>query len=106
MSQDANSKRNDLSEAILNAIGGYTTGYIIGIMILPLSINWIQQDPFIANLVVTLSYASVNFGRSYVLRRFFTRRGIGDRLIQLFRKLISKYVLYIRQWDGFNKNFK
>ena len=89
MNVDANSKRKDLSESILNAIGGYTTGYIIGIVILPLSVNWIQKDPFIANLLITLSYASVNFGRSYILRRFFTRRGFDDYLIALFRKLTS-----------------
>jgi hypothetical protein len=92
MKSDANSKRKDLSESLLNAIGGYITGYIIGIMILPYSVNWIQKDPLIANLVITLSYASVNFGRSYILRRFFAQKGIDDHLIQLFRKLISKFV--------------
>lgn len=90
MSSDADSRRKDLSESLLNAVGGYTTGYIIGIVILPLSVSWIQKDPIVANLLITLSYASVNFARSYLLRRFFTQIGIDKHLIKLFRKLISK----------------
>lgn len=90
MNPNVNSRRKDLSESLLNAVGGYTTGFIIGIVILPFSANWIQNDPLVASSLITLSYASANFARSYFLRRFSVRIGIDDRLIKLFRKLISK----------------
>jgi hypothetical protein len=70
------SHKKSLSEALVNSFGGYPVGFGVGIVILPLSIGWIQEDPLTANLVITFVYASVSFTRSYVLRRVFERFGL------------------------------
>ena len=70
------SHKKSLSEAFVNSFGGYPVGFGVGIIILPLSIGWIQEDPLVANLAITFVYASVSFTRSYVLRRVFERFGI------------------------------
>ena len=77
------SHKKSLSEAFVNSFGGYPIGYGIGIVILPLSMGWIQEDPLVANLVITFVYASVSFARSYFLRRTFERFGIDDNFIKL-----------------------
>ena len=63
------SHKKSLSEAFVNSFGGYPIGYGIGIIILPLSTGWIQEDPLTANLAITFVYASVSFVRTYFLRR-------------------------------------
>jgi len=83
------SHKKSLSEAFVNSFGGYPVGYGLGIVILPLSLGWIQEDPLTANLVITFVYASVSFTRSYVLRRIFERFGIEDNFIKLGIKLIK-----------------
>jgi hypothetical protein len=83
------SHKKSLSEAFVNSFGGYPVGYGLGIVILPLSMGWIQEDPLIANLAITFVYASVSFVRSYVLRRVFEKFGIEDNFIKLGIKLIK-----------------
>jgi len=88
--QISDSRKKSLSEAFINSFGGYPIGYIIGIAILPISLGWIQKDPLVANLAITLVYASVSFVRSYFLRRIFEKYGIDDNFIKLFIALIRK----------------
>ena len=84
------SHKKSLSEAFVNSFGGYPVGYGLGIIILPLSMGWIQEDPLVANLAITFVYASVSFARSYFLRRVFEKFGIDDNFIKLGIKLIKK----------------
>ena len=86
--KDSHSK--SLSEAFVNSFGGYPIGYAIGIVILPLSVGWIQEDPFTVNLIITAIYATASFGRTYIFRRVFERFGIDDNFIRLGIKGISK----------------
>ena len=88
--QKIDSKKKSASEAFVNAFGGYPIGYGVGIIILPLSMGWIQEDPLVANLAITLVYAVVSFVRSYFLRRIFEKHGIDDNFIKLGIKLIKK----------------
>jgi len=55
--QDTNAK--SLSEAFVNSFGAYPIGYAIGIVILPLSMGWLQEDIFTANIFITLVYATL-----------------------------------------------
>ena len=86
------SKKKSASEAFVNSFGGYPIGYGVGIVILPLSTGWIQDDPYMANLVITGVYATVSFVRSYFLRRIFEKYGIDDNFIRLGRKSIQKLI--------------
>ncbi len=88
--QGIDSQKKSLSEAFVNSFGGYPIGYAIGIVILPLSTGWIQDDPLVANLAITFVYASVSFTRSYLLRRIFERFRIDDNFIRLGIKLAKK----------------
>ena len=84
------SHKKSLSEAFVNSFGGYPIGYGSGIVILPLSMGWFEQDPLTANLAITFVYASVSFARSYFLRRVFEKFGIDDNFIKVGIKLIKK----------------
>ena len=86
----ADSKKKSASEAFVNSFGGYPIGYGVGILILPLSMGWIQEDPLTANLAITFVYASVSFVRSYFLRRTFEKYGIEDNFLRLGVKLFKK----------------
>ena len=86
------SKKKSASEAFVNSFGGYPVGYGLGILILPISMGWIQEDPLTANLAITFVYASVSFVRSYFLRRVFEKFGIEDNFIRLIKKGILKIV--------------
>ena len=88
--QDIDSKKKSASEAFVNSFGGYPIGYGVGIVILPLSLGWIQEDPLVANLAITLVYATVSFVRSYFLRRIFEKYGIDDNFLRAGIKLIKK----------------
>ena len=88
--QDMDSKKKSVSEAFVNSFGSYPIGYGLGIVILPLSVGWIQEDPFTANILITLVYATVSFVRTYYLRRTFERFGIDDNFIKLGVKLVKK----------------
>jgi hypothetical protein len=98
--KDTHSK--SMSEAFVNSFGSYPIGYGLGIMILPLSVGWIQEDPFTANIVITAIYATVSFGRSYFYRRVFERFGIDDNFIRLGIKGIFKAKNYFIM-EIFNK---
>ena len=91
--QTIDSKKKSASEAFVNSFGGYPIGYGVGIVILPLSLGWIQEDPLVANLAITLVYATVSFVRSYFLRRVFEKYGIDDNFIKLGMKLFKKIPL-------------
>ena len=86
------SKKKSASEALVNSFGGYPVGYGVGIIILPLSMGWIQEDPYMANIAITGSYAITSFVRSYFLRRVFEKYGIDDNFIRLGRKSIQKLI--------------
>ena len=86
------SKKKSASEAFVNSFGGYPIGYGVGILILPLSTGWIQEDPYMANIAITGVYATVSFVRSYFLRRVFEKYGIDDNFIRLGRKSIQKLI--------------
>ena len=93
MSNEAvDSKKKSVSEALVNSFGGYPIGYGVGIVILPLSMGWIQEDPYMANIAITGVYATVSFVRSYFLRRIFEKYGIDDNFIRLGKKSIQKLI--------------
>ena len=93
--ETVDSKKKSVSEALVNSFGGYPIGYGVGIIILPLSMGWIQEDPYIANIAITGVYATVSFVRSYFLRRIFEKYGVDDNFIRLglktFRKLRNSF---------------
>jgi len=84
------SKKKSASESVINSLGGFPIAYGLGIIILPLSTGWIQSDPFVANIAITGTYATVSFVRSYFLRRIFEQHGIDDNFIRLGRRGIQK----------------
>ena len=86
------SHKKSMSEAFVNSFGGYPVGYGLGIVILPLSMGWIQEDPLVANLAITFVYASVSFVRSYVLRRIFEKFRIEDNFIKLGIKAVRRLI--------------
>jgi len=90
LKQNIDSKKKSASEAFVNSFGGYPIGYGVGIVVLPLSLGWIQEDPLVANLAITLVYATVSFARSYFLRRVFEKYGIDDNFIKLGVKGVKK----------------
>jgi len=94
------SKTKSLSEAFVNSFGSYPIGYGVGIIILPISMGWLQEDFLIANIFVTLIYASVSFIRVYTLRRLFERFGYDDNFIRLAMKLYRKISLKRSNHDG------
>ena len=80
---ELDSKKKSASEAFVNSFGGYPIGYGVGIVVLPLSMGWIQEDPYMANIAITGVYATVSFVRSYFLRRMFEKYGIDDNFLRL-----------------------
>jgi hypothetical protein len=84
------SKKKSASEALVNSLGGFPVGYGLGIIILPISTGWIQEDPYMANIAITGAYAITSFVRSYFLRRLFEKYGIDDNFIRLAQKGIRK----------------
>ena len=90
MMNKTDSKKKSASEAFVNSFGGYPIGYGVGILILPLSMGWIQDDPLVANLAITFVYATVSFVRSYFLRRTFEKYGIDDNFLKLGMKAVKK----------------
>ncbi len=86
----ADSRKKTASEAFVNSFGSYPIGYGLGIVILPIAMGWLQDDLLIANLFVTLVYASVSFIRTYYLRRAFERLGFDDNFIKLSAKIFKK----------------
>jgi len=89
-SSQKDSRTKSLSEAFVNSFGSYPIGYGVGILVLPLSMGWLQEDLFIANIFVTSIYATVSFIRVYSLRRIFERLGCDDNFIRLGMRLFQK----------------
>jgi len=89
------SHKKSLSEALVNSFGGYPIGYGVGIVVLPLSMGWIQEDPYMANIVITGVYATVSFVRSYFLRRIFEKYGVDDNFLRLAKRGIVKLLSFI-----------
>ena len=83
MKTSLDTRKKSASEAFVNSFGSYPIGYGLGVIILPLSMGWLQDDLFIANLFVTLVYATVSFVRTYYLRRIFEKVGFDDNFIKL-----------------------
>jgi hypothetical protein len=71
---------------------GMSQLYGVGIVVLPLSMGWIQEDPYMANIVITGVYATVSFVRSYFLRRIFEKYGVDDNFIRLAKRGITKLI--------------
>ena len=86
------SKKKSASEAFVNSFGGYPIGYGVGIVILPLSMGWIQEDPYMANIAITGVYATVSFVRSYFLRRVFEKYGVDDNFLRLGIKFVHRII--------------
>ena len=101
--QLSDSRKKSLNEAFVNSFGSYPIGYGLGIVILPLSMGWIQQDPLVANLGITLVYATVSFARSYFLRRVFEKFGIDDNFIRLTINGVSKCISRLKSKRGYNE---
>jgi len=89
---ELDSKKKSASEALVNSLGGYPIGYGVGIIILPLSTGWIQEDPYMANIAITGAFAVTSFVRSYFLRRVFEKYGIDDNFIRLAKRGIIKFL--------------
>ena len=90
--ETVDSKKKSMSEALVNSFGGYPIGYGVGVVVLPLSTGWIQEDPYMANIAITGVYATVSFVRSYFLRRIYEKHGIDDNFIRLAKRGIIKLV--------------
>jgi hypothetical protein len=103
----SDTRKKSLSEALLNSVGGYPIGYAIGIVILPVSVGWIEKDPITVNLLITAVYATVSFLRSYYLRRFFAKYGINDNIavltIKVAKKLKNRLLFYTEKQRVFEK---
>lgn len=89
--KDSNTGRDtrskSFSEALINVFGGYPIGFVIGILILPPTVDWIREDPITANAVITLIFSAATFARVYLLRRVFERFGYDDNIIRLVLRL-------------------
>ena len=90
------SHKKSLSEALVNSFGGYPIGYGVGIVVLPLSMGWIQEDPYMANIAITTVYATVSFVRSYFLRRIFEKYGVDDNFLRVGIKFVQKIIQNIK----------
>ena len=90
MKTSIDTRQKSASEAFVNSFGSYPIGYGLGIVILPISMGWLQDDLFTANLFVTLVYATVSFVRTYYLRRIFERVGFDDNFIKLAIKGVRR----------------
>ena len=98
----SDSRKKSASEAFINSFGSFPVGYLVGIAILPLSVNWIQTDPFAANIAITGVFATVSFTRTYFLRRIFDKFGFDDNLFHLiskgFIKIKSRRAATSHEW--------
>ena len=90
--ETVDSKKKSMSEAFVNSFGGYPIGYGVGIVVLPLSMGWVQEDPYMANIAITGVYATVSFVRSYFLRRIFEKYGVDDNFLRLGIKFVRKMI--------------
>ena len=98
--ETVDSKKKSVSEALVNSFGGYPIGYGVGVVVLPLSTGWIQEDPYMANIAITGVYATVSFVRSYFLRRVFEKYGVDDNFIRVGVKCVQKITQNIKNLIG------
>jgi len=102
MQMTGDTRKKSFTEAFINSFGAYPIGYGIGILILPISVGWINEDPLTANIFITLTYAIVSFIRVYFLRRLFTKLGYDDNFIRLaisiFRR--GKSIIKSKEWKN------
>ena len=96
ISKSQDTKAKSLSEAFVNSFGAYPIGYGIGIIILPLSMGWLQEDIFTANIFITLVYATFSFLRIFFLRRLFEKLGFDDNFIRLGQKGILRLIKFVK----------
>jgi len=89
------SKSKSISEALTNTFGGYPLGYGISIIVLPLSVDWIKEDPLVASLFIGLVFATASFLRVYYLRRLFERFGYDDNFLKLAGAGIQKLRVHL-----------
>ena len=99
----SDSKKKSFSEAFVNSFGAFPIGYGIGILILPISVGWLAQDPLTANIFITLTYATVSFFRIYILRRVFTKLGYDDNFIKVMIKLCQRGASIIKSKERKNE---
>ena len=97
VSKAQDTKSKSLSEAFVNSFGAYPIGYAIGIVILPISMGWLQEDIFTANIFITLVYATFSFVRIFFLRRLFEQLGFDDNFIRLGKKGILRLVKIVKR---------
>jgi len=97
------SRKKSFSEAFVNSFGAFPIGYGIGILILPVSVGWLHDDPLTANIFITLTYASVSFVRIYILRRLFTKSGFDDNFIKFVIKLCQRGASIIKSKERENE---
>ena len=97
------SRKKSFSEAFVNSFGAFPIGYGIGILILPISVGWLHEDPLTANIFITLTYASVSFVRIYILRRLFTKSGFDDNFIKFVIKLCQRGASIIKSKERENE---
>ncbi len=90
--ETVDSKKKSVSEALVNSFGGYPIGYGVGIVVLPLSMGWIQEDPNMANIAITGVYATVSFVSYYFLIRIFENYGVDVIFILLAKLGILKLI--------------
>jgi len=93
MIKEIDNYKKSLLEAAANLIGGFPMMFMAGIIILPLSSNWIKEDPLVANIAITSGYALINFTRSFLLRRLFAKYGFYENIVKL--GTILKKLLHI-----------
>jgi len=91
------SRSKSLSEAFVNSFGSYPIGYGIGLLVLPISIGWLEEDLLLANIFVTGVYATVSFVRVYSLRRLFEKFGHDDNFIRLAIKMGQRGAAIIKE---------
>ena len=99
----SDSRKKSFSEAFVNSFGAFPIGYGIGILILPVSVGWLAQDPLTANIFITLTYATVSFVRIYILRRIFTKFGYDDNFIKAMIKLCQRGASIIKSKERENE---
>jgi len=97
VSSQKDSRTKSLSEAFVNSFGSYPIGYGIGLLVLPISIGWLEEDLLLANIFVTAVYATVSFVRVYSLRRLFEKFGYDDNFIRLAIKMGRRGAAIIKE---------
>jgi len=83
-------KSKSLQESAANTACSFPLAYVITIIILPMSTDWINESPFIAGIAITGVFTLVSFLRIFALRRVFEKLGYDDNFYKIIKKLTSK----------------